>query len=113
MVLAAAVRTQLRSVGLVAARSGARRRDPSQARQTPLLDLGRAPSPEPQVLYLRVSRDRSVASAVAFFRKLADVYSRWPQEAITDGDPYQVTLFVLGHTRRVWITHGMRNDLER
>lgn len=37
-----------------------------------------------EVLYLRVSRDRSLASAVAFFRELADVYGQRPRGAITE-----------------------------
>jgi len=67
-----------------------------------------------RILYLRVSRDRTLTSTMEFFEELARVYGRWPREAVVDGGPwYPGALFRLQKTRRVRLVGGIRNYVER
>jgi len=67
-----------------------------------------------RILYLGVSRDRTLQSAMQFFEELAWVYGHWPQEAVVDGGPwYQGALFRLRKTRRLRLVGGVRNYIER
>jgi putative transposase len=67
-----------------------------------------------RILYLRVSRDRTLISTMQFFQELAHLYGQWPQEAVVDGGPwYQGALFFLQQTKRNWMVGGIRNYVER
>ena len=67
-----------------------------------------------RILYLRVSRDRTLRSTMQFFEELARVYGHWPREAVVDGGPgYQGALFRLQRTQRIRLIGGIRNYVER
>ena len=67
-----------------------------------------------RILYLKVSRDRSLMTTAHFFAELAHVYGKWPKEAVVDGGPwYQGALFFLQKTKRNRMVGGIRNYVER
>ena len=66
-----------------------------------------------RILYLKVSRDRSLITTAHFFAELAHVYGQWPQEAVVDGGPWLPRRLVLLAANQAQLDGGRYPQLRR